>query len=152
MCVYIYIVPERRAYNVRPACCRRPVLRGRRTGEPKCRLLWIRVDTVGGRVDGVGRWRGLGGGGGGIVPINRKTDETGDNRAYNKCPLAAESVHCVYRAAITPRARSLPSTRSRPHARRVFRRAAATDGQDNAQCWRRINRRRRRRPRRPRPR
>lgn len=71
-----------------------------------------------------------------------QTDKTGDNRVNNKCPLAAATaaaaaatavvpaVHCVYRAAITPRARA----RTRP----------ATDGQDNALRWRRINRRRRR--------
>lgn len=41
-----------------------------------------------------------------------QTDKTGDNRVNNKCPLAAAAaaavaaVHCVYRAAITPRARS----------------------------------------------
>jgi len=38
-----------------------------------------------------------------------QTDKTGDNRVNNKCPLAAAvaAVHCVYRAAITPRALAL---------------------------------------------
>lgn len=71
-----------------------------------------------------------------------QTNKTGDNRVNNKCPLAAAvtAVHCVHRYIPIYRERCNYPARD---CRRRSTGTASTDGQDNALCWRRINRRRR---------